>query len=142
MKYIIRYFLIFYSLFLISYSSLSQPLNKKGKFTHQDTLRGSIGPERAWWDVLHYTIWVNPDYKTKTIQGKTTIRYKVLPGQTSDYMQIDLQLPLKADSFFYDGKFYINYPAKPYYNEGNVWHIPLPKAAAGSIHSKIGRAHV
>ena len=25
-------------------------------FTHADTLRGSITPERAWWDVLRYDI--------------------------------------------------------------------------------------
>lgn len=39
------------------------------------------------------------------------------------------------DTLFYDDKLYINYPAKPYYNEGNVWHIPLPKAQVNSIHS-------
>ena len=35
-------------------------------------------------------------------------------------MQIDLQQPLKIDTLFYDDKLYINYPAKPYYNEGNA----------------------
>jgi aminopeptidase N len=105
------------------------------QYTHQDTLRGSIGPERAWWDVQHYAIEVTPDYNAKTITGRSTIRYKVLPGQRSDYLQIDLQQPLKIDTIFYDGKLYINYPAKPYYNTGNVWHIPLPKAQVNSIHS-------
>ncbi|NOT51188.1 MAG: M1 family metallopeptidase [Chitinophagaceae bacterium] len=126
---------MFYFLFLITYSSLAQPLNQKGKFTRQDSLRGTINAERSWWDVLHYDISVTPDYKAKTITGKTTIGYKVLPGQKSDYMQIDLQQPLKVDSIFYDGKFYINHPAMPYYNEGNVWHIPLPKAQPGSTHT-------
>ena len=36
--------------------------------------------------------------------------------------------------FYYDGKLYINYPQKPFYNEGNVWHVPLPKAAKNSVH--------
>ncbi|HEV8508551.1 MAG TPA: M1 family metallopeptidase, partial [Chitinophagaceae bacterium] len=53
----------------------------------------------------------------------------------SDYLQIDLQQPLKIDTIYYDGKLYINYPQKPYYNEGNVWHIPLPKASKNSVHS-------
>ncbi len=122
-------------LLLLVSCSFGQPLNKKKYFTKQDTLRGSIGPERLWWDVLHYNINVTPDYATKTIIGKTTIQYKVLPNQTTDYMQIDLQQPLKIDSIFYDNKLYINYPPRPYYNEGNVWHIPLPKAKAGSEHS-------
>jgi len=112
----------------------------KNKFTHQDTLRGTIGAERSWWDVLHYAIEVAPDYINKTITGKTTIRYKVVKEKQSDYMQIDLQQPLQIDTIFYDGKMYINYPGKPYYREGNVWHIPLPKTALNSIHS-IGIAY-
>src|ERR1700694_3117286 len=112
-----------------------QPLHQKTVFTHQDTLRGTIGTERAWWKVLHYDVEVTPDEAAQTIAGKTTIRYEVLPGQKTDYLQIDLQQPLKIDTLFYDHKLYINYPPKPYYNEGNVWHIPLPRAAAGSVHS-------
>jgi aminopeptidase N len=117
------------------YSSIGQPLNHKTRFTHQDTLRGTNGAERAWWDVLHYDINVTPDYNAKTITGKTAIQYKVLAGQRSDYLQVDLQKPLMIDSIFYDNKFYINYPAKPFYNEGNVWHIPLPRSTVNSIHS-------
>jgi len=127
-------FLVSCFLFLVPYT-FSQPLHQKGKFTHQDTLRGSIGAERAWWDVQHYDITVTPDFNTKTISGKTTIQYKVLPNQKSDYLQIDLQKPLTIDTIFYNGKLYINYPAKPYYNEGNVWHIPLPKAPVNSVQS-------
>jgi aminopeptidase N len=125
-------------LFLLAACSLqliacfSQPLNKKKTFTRQDTLRGSIGPERSWWDVLRYDISVTPDYSNKTISGKTTIRYRITADKHSDYLQIDLQKPLMIDTIFYNDKLYINYPAKPYYNEGNVWHIPLPKAAKGS----------
>ncbi|HEU4471133.1 MAG TPA: M1 family metallopeptidase [Flavisolibacter sp.] len=113
----------------------AQPLSKKQGFTRQDSLRGSIGPERAWWDVLRYEVAVTPDFDTKSIKGKTTIEYKVLPDQRTDYMQIDLQQPLELDSLFYDDKLYISYPARPHYREGNVWHIPLPKAQTGSVHS-------
>jgi aminopeptidase N len=127
-------FLVPCFLFLASYT-FGQPLHGNKKFTHQDTLRGSIGAERAWWDVLHYDIAVEPDFNTKTIKGKTTIQFKVLPNRKSDYLQIDLQKPLTVDSIFYNNKLYINYPLKPYYNEGNVWHIPLPKAAENSIQS-------
>ena len=100
--------IISYSL-LINHSS-AQPLHQKKEFTHQDTLRGSIGPEREWWDVLHYDVKVTPDYNAKSITGKTTIQYKIIEDKHSDYLQIDLQQPLKIDTLYYDGKLYINYP--------------------------------
>jgi aminopeptidase N len=70
---------------------------KKQTFTHADTLRGSITPERAWWDVLRYDITVKPDYTTKTIVGKVNINYKILKDGYYK-MQIDLQDPLVIDS--------------------------------------------
>lgn len=125
---------------LIFFYSFSQPLNQKKIFTRQDTLRGSVGAERAWWDVLHYDINVTPDYTSKSIAGKTIIHFKVLPNRRTDYMQIDLQQPLTIDSLFYDNTLYINDPSRPYYREGNVWHVPLPNAVVNSIHS-IGIAY-
>src|SRR5215203_1932783 len=122
-------------LFLFSPQLFAQPLNKKQNFTRHDTLRGSITPGRAWWDVLRYDVEVTPDYNKRTIAGKTTILYKIVQAEHSDYMQIDLQAPLQIDTIFYENKLYINYPGKPYYNDGNAWFIPLPKAAKNSTHS-------
>lgn len=139
MKYIYSITYLFI-LFGFSINSIAQPLHQNEKFTRHDTLRGSIGAERSWWDVLHYDIYVCPDYNNKTITGKTTILYKVVSEKRSDYLQIDLQQPLQVDTIFYDDKMYINYPGKPFYQEGNVWHIPLPKTAINSIHS-IGIAY-
>ncbi len=62
-------------------------------FTHQDTLRGSITPEREWWDVTYYHLSVKVDIPNKSISGSNVIHYKVLkPYQT---LQIELQEPLK-----------------------------------------------
>ncbi len=130
-----KLFLILTTYSLLTVQCTAQPLSQKEKFTHQDTLRGSIGPEREWWDVLHYDIHVTPEYDNKSITGETTIQYKIIKDKYSDYLQIDLQQPLKIDTIYYDGKLYINYPRKPYYNEGNVWHVPLPKASKNSVHS-------
>src|SRR5688572_9035058 len=47
-------------------------------FTKADTLRGSITPERVWWDVTRYDITVTPDYNNKTISGSSSISYKVV----------------------------------------------------------------
>ncbi len=53
MKRLVSYFIL---LNLVLQNSFAQPLQKKTAFTKQDTLRGSITPERAWWNVLHYNI--------------------------------------------------------------------------------------
>ena len=67
-------------------------LQEKNKFTHQDTLRGSITPEREWWDLTYYHLDIKVNPETKTIAGKNTIQYTVLkPNQV---LQIDLQEPL------------------------------------------------
>ncbi|MEO8446142.1 MAG: M1 family peptidase, partial [bacterium] len=57
------------------------------KFTKADTVRGSLLPERTWWDVLRYDITVKPDYKSKTISGMNDIRYKVLKKDHQLIMQ-------------------------------------------------------
>ncbi len=55
---------IIFIIFLVSISAKAQGLlgKKEEVFTRQDTLRGSITPERAWWDLKHYhlDIKVNP----------------------------------------------------------------------------------
>jgi aminopeptidase N len=117
------------------FSCSSQLLQDRKNFTRQDSLRGTVNDRRSWWDVLHYDINVTPDIASKTIRGKTTIQYKVLAGQTSNYMQVDLQSPLTIDSVFYNNKFYISDPSRPYYKEGNTWFVPLPKAVVNSVQS-------
>ena len=61
-------------------------------FTKQDTLRGSITPERAWWDLIYYHLDIEVDPVTKSIKGKNTVHYKVL--EPYSVLQIDLQAPL------------------------------------------------
>ena len=78
-----------------------QPLGSKKNFTRQDTLRGSLGPGRIGWDVLHYDITVKPDYNSKTISGKNIIRYY---DNGVKLMQIDLQEPMQIDSILHQGK--------------------------------------
>src|SRR5690348_12105752 len=62
-------------------------------FTHQDTLRGSITPERAWWDLSFYDLKVDFDIEHKMIKGSNAITFHVLKANQT--MQIDLQEPLK-----------------------------------------------
>lgn len=62
-------------------------------FTKQDTLRGTITKERAWWNLIHYTLTLKIDAEKKFIKGSNTIQYEVL--KKYPVMQIDLQDPLK-----------------------------------------------
>ncbi|MCB0449452.1 MAG: M1 family metallopeptidase [Confluentibacter sp.] len=80
----------------------AQILSGKNKFTKQDTLRGSITPERAWWDVTYYHLDIAVNPEKKYISGKNTIHYKVLKSNT--VMQIDLQPPLKMTKVVQNGK--------------------------------------
>ena len=70
--------------------------------TRADTLRGSITPERAWWDVTFYDLHVRVSPSDSTIRGHNAITYRVL--QPAHVMQLDLQEPLVVDSVVQDGR--------------------------------------
>jgi aminopeptidase N len=71
-------------------------------FTHADTLRGSIGPGRAWWNVLKYDVYVTFNPIDKTLKGFNVIHYKVIESYAE--MQLDLMKPLTLDSVLENGK--------------------------------------
>jgi aminopeptidase N len=92
---------------------------KEGKpFTHADTLRGSITPERAWWDVTYYDIQITPDYERKFLQGSNEIEFKVI--KEGQVMQIDLQEPLNIKEILWNGK-----PLK-FSRDGNAFFASFP----------------
>lgn len=70
--------------------------------TRADSLRGSITPERAWWDLKHYDLTVQIDPSTKSIKGSNKITYEVLSN--AKVLQIDLQEPLKITSITQEGE--------------------------------------
>ena len=82
--------------------ALGQLTSQQAKYTHEDTLRGSITPERKWWNLEHYRLQVEVFPTTRKISGVNTIRYEVL--QPQERMQIDLQRPMNIDSVFQGGK--------------------------------------
>ncbi len=80
------------SLMLWSVQSQSL-LQDRAVFTRQDSLRGSITPEREWWNLTYYHLDIEVKPEQQFISGKNTINYTVLkPFQT---MQIDLQSPMQ-----------------------------------------------
>ena len=77
------------------------PAQDTTTITHADTIRGSVTPERGWWDVAFYDTHVRVSPADSTISGWNGITYRVT-GSARD-MQIDLRLPLIADSAVQDG---------------------------------------
>jgi len=123
---------ILYS-FLLSGFLLVFPLSlssQKIEFTRQDTLRGSITPERAWWDLKYYHLDITVNPLDSSICGTNTITYMVL--KPAVLMQIDLQEPLiltKAEQ---------NNKPLNFKREGNVYWIELSeKQEQGKICSVV-----
>ena len=85
--------------------------------TRQDTLRGSITPEREWWDLTYYHLDIKVEPDKKFISGSNTVGYKVL--KSNKMMQIDLQEPMKITSVEADGK------SLKFNREGNAYFIEL-----------------
>jgi aminopeptidase N len=100
------------------------------KFNHQDTLRGSITPERSWWDLTYYNLDIVVNPADSTINGTNTVYYKVLiPGSV---MQIDLQPPLILSKAVQNGK------SLDIKKDGNAHFIQLAdKQVKGVVNSVI-----
>ena len=88
-------------------------------YTHADTLRGSNGRGRNWWDVLHYRLDVAVDVENKSISGNVSMQFTVTETP-ADSMQIDLQQPMLLDSVMLGGNMLETV------NEGNVWWVKYP----------------
>ena len=110
---------IIFFLFLLFNGVKAQGLlqQKVEVFTRQDSLRGSITKERAWWDVKNYHLDIKVNPVDSTITGSNTIGYKVL--QEYKLMQIDLQNPMEIYKVIQDGK------ELKYKREGNAFFIEL-----------------
>jgi aminopeptidase N len=116
-------------LFPLLLSAQSSLFEHKEKFTRQDSLRGSITPEREWWDLKHYDLSVEVFPKTKTIKGSNTICFEVL--KSAKKMQIDLQEPLRITKITHHNKT-LNYS-----REGNVYWVNFSKNLSIGLEEKI-----
>jgi hypothetical protein len=115
------------SLFIFLVLSISSlyvlPLNAqfiapaKRVFNRQDTLRGSITPERVWWDLTYYHLDIAVNPSDSTIYGTNTVNYRVL--KSKEVMQIDLQEPLNLLKAEQNGK------ELAFKREGNVYWISM-----------------
>ena len=101
------------------------------KFSRQDSLKGSITAERAWWNLLHYDLEVEVDPEGQFLSGVNKIRFEVLAADS--VMQLDLREPMKVEEIKFgdqaldvkrDGEvFYVSFPNS--LNEGESLEIDV-----------------
>ncbi len=87
-------------------------------FTHADTLRGSITPQRSWWDVVFYDLHAAVNPADSSVRGYNGITYRVL--RPAREMQIDLMAPLVVDSIVQDGR------RLSHRRDGNALFVAMP----------------
>lgn len=120
MKQLVKAFAILnFSFFIFNYAD-AQALPQTKGYTHADTLRGTYGPARDWWDVLKYDLHVKFNIKDSTISGYNVIQFKALKKGT--VMQIDLQEPMILDSvvcFIASNK--VNLSKNDFRKDGNAY---------------------
>lgn len=86
------------------------------------TLRGSITPERQWWDLLHYDLSIEVFPESKSLAGTNKVKFRTTAA--GQKMQIDLQPPLVIDSVTYKKS------KLKFEREGNAYWISFPEPIA------------
>ncbi|WP_084812327.1 M1 family metallopeptidase [Flammeovirga pacifica] len=97
-------------------------------YSEQDTLRGTITSERAWWDLQKYYLEVEVHSEEKFIKGTNTVVFKVI--DQPQQLQIDLQEPMEILEVKHH-KINLNFT-----RNGNAFFIDIPqKYSVGEIDS-------
>jgi len=115
----IKNFILLTFFLLTTIPSKAQLLQPDTEFTRADTLRGTITPERNWWDVSFYDLHVTIQPEDSTINGYNRISYRVI--DTPRRMQIDLQRPLNVDQITQNGR------NLKYTRDGHAFFVEVPE---------------
>lgn len=94
-------------------------ISQNSVVNRQKMLRGSITPEREWWDLQHYYLSISLDPSTKSIQGTNVVSFIATASGTR--LQIDLQKPLKINRVTYEGT------ELQFLREGNAHWVTFPR---------------
>ncbi len=97
---------------------------KAQNFTRQDSLRGSLRPERTCYDVFFYDLHVRVNPKKRYISGSNTMHYRVLAPY--DVIQIDLFENMDIDKITHQGR------ELDFKREGNATFVQFGNMQAGS----------
>ncbi len=102
---------------------------QNGEITRQEMLRGTITPEREWWDVLHYHLAVEFFPERRAIRGSNEIVFKTVKAGSK--MQIDLQPPLAITKITHGAA------ELKFEREGNVYWVYLEKEIPAGREDKV-----
>lgn len=117
-------------LICLSNSSIAQlGTGLPDKFTRKDSLRGTLSPERANYDVTFYNLDIKIDIENKYISGSNLIQFKVI--NSLPVLQFDLFDNLKINSVEWDGK------KLDFKREYNAVFVSFPKALTAGTSSAI-----
>ena len=97
--------------------------------TRQEMLRGTLTPEREWWDVLHYDLKVQFLPETRMLKGSNEITFKTV--KAGNKMQIDLQPPLAITKVTHGGA------ELKFEREGNVYWVTFESELAKGVEDKV-----
>ncbi len=97
--------------------------------TRQEMLRGSVTPEREWWDVLHYHLKVEFLPETKRLKGSNAITFRTL--KAGNKMQVDLQPPLAITKVTH-GESQLKFE-----REGNVYWVTFEKDIPKGVEDRV-----
>ena len=122
-------FIIAFAVILQTQFFVSSSLAQVTPPTRQEILRGSITPEREWWDVLHYHLAIEFFPDKKFVKGSNEIVFKTV--KAGKRMQIDLQPPLAITKVSHGNE------DLKFVREGNVFWVDFNKELASGIEDKI-----
>ncbi|MFM6924479.1 MAG: M1 family peptidase, partial [Ferruginibacter sp.] len=133
MKQILKAFIILPFSFSVFNCLQAQPLKPLKAFTHADTLRGTYGPTRTWWNLLHYDLNAFFNLKDSSIAGSNIIHFEAF--KKSAIMQIDLQEPMIIDKIQFaslgSNKIEVIKP-EDIKKDGNAYFFPLKDCNIGN----------
>lgn len=111
-----KFFYRFIFLSFVSIQLQAQP------FTRQDSLRGSSGDGRNWWNVKKYDLSINVAVDKQYISGYNDISLIVTQRPDKNRMQIDLQEPMQIEKIVSISNKQSNIPFK---RDGNVYWLDV-----------------
>ena len=84
-----------------------------------ETMPVSTLPERAWWNLLHYTIDIRPDYSSKSLTGTNDIEFRAI--SSGQVLQLDLMQPMSIQSVTWNGR------SLPFERKDDAYLVRFPR---------------
>ncbi len=100
----------------------AQLLQEKEKYTHADTLRGSLSPLRSCYDINYYHLDVKVNIDQRFISGSNQFKFTATEDFTK--LQFDLFANFNVDKVVYKGK------NLPYTRDANAVFVTFPQTIA------------